>query len=270
MSPDQATPARGGAIKRWGALIALAVVGLLIGLAVGFYRPATYGAEARLSVAPGTSNAYDIAGFPLAANELASTYARWVTRETAPGGLPEGVEEVSASPIPDSAVVRIETTATSEEAAVTAAQALADGLVAQVSAAESASGPAALKEAFTQRAPTLADADAKAAAARGAYENAITRDLAGVERLRTQYVALAAEAATLRLEQDATAERYRRQAADPASIAQLAVVAPATSTGADTMSRMQRYGFVGLVAGGGLGLALTAALSARRGARERA
>ena len=113
MSPTE-VPSGGSALRSlrryWIAAVLLTLLTSAAGVSIALNRPPTYTAEARLAVGPDSNSAYSIAGFPTAARDLAANYARWVQNNATSGTwAPEGVSSVTASPIPESGVIRIET-----------------------------------------------------------------------------------------------------------------------------------------------------------------
>lgn len=84
-------------------------------------------AQARLVVGDQTIQAQSVPGYALATQQLAGTYARLATGDAVTSRLPAGAE-VTASPVPDSAVVLVEAEAGDEGTAVQAADAAAAAL----------------------------------------------------------------------------------------------------------------------------------------------
>jgi hypothetical protein len=123
----------------WRLVALVALAGMAIGLVVGLLRPPTYKAEARLVVGKTIqlSNLAATPGLALASQQLASDYSRLVSThavldETAnrlgrqPGDLGG---RVSASPIPQSPVIRLEAHAAHADDALALADAGAGALV---------------------------------------------------------------------------------------------------------------------------------------------
>jgi capsular polysaccharide biosynthesis protein len=113
----------------------IAVIGLLVGTAIGYKHPATYTADAQLIVGRASSLAEDqIPGLAVAEQELASDYARLgnstdvisaAEAELHVASLPG---TLSASPIAQSSIVDVQSTASSEGEAVKLANAGAAAL----------------------------------------------------------------------------------------------------------------------------------------------
>lgn len=110
----------------------VAGVGLLLGVVFGIVRPPIYTAEARLIVGQGSNltNVAAAAGLEPAEEGFAADYSRLVT------GLPSQDAKyggtISASPIPNSTIIRIDSTSGSEKGAVAVASAGAKALLREV------------------------------------------------------------------------------------------------------------------------------------------
>ncbi len=254
--------------RHWLLAAILGVLGLAAGIGLGLARDPVYTAEVRLAVAVGDPSAYAIAGFPLAARDLATDYSRWVENGVADGSLAGDAQvHVAASPIPETGVVRIEGTSTSPEAALAGATSVADALATRVDAAYEEQGADEALRKYTQAAPTLAAAQARTQVAEGAYSRALdTGTAATVRTTRDALVKARTDEALAQLERDAQGERYRRLSAQPETVSGLDQVAGPTITGDDRNAVLQRYGVLGLALGLALAL-LVATLRDRRRAR---
>ena len=266
-------------------VLAVAAVALTTAAAVGAATtlPVSHTAEARLAVASTSLSAQAVPGFALASQELAANYARYVNDAEAQRALETGIGadrgsvlEVTASPIPESSIVRIEVVAEQEAAAVEAAREVSESLVAQVSDATAGA------ESATSSLTAFTDISAQVAAAEQAAQTAqrIVDDLPDVadadegsaRRAAARQAAAdaAAELAVLEVQQDALGERYRSLVVrDATTEAGLAVVQEAVAVGDDRTSTLQRAGLVGAALGLGLAVLATMA-SERRRARRRA
>lgn len=257
--------------RHWRLAVLLSIVGLAAGLALASVRPPHYTAEVRLAVDVGDPSAYAIAGFPLASRELAVDYARWVENGVADGSLTNGQSvTITASPVPDTGVVRIEGTSVSEQAALAGARTVGESLLTRVNGAYEAQGPQLALRKYNEAAPTLAAAQARTEAAEAAYQRALATGTAATrEATRRVLVQARTAEASAQLERDAQGERYRRLYSQPESVRGLRLVAGPTVTGDDGVAAFQRFGVLGL--GAGLALALVlAVLLDRRGARRTA
>ncbi|WP_168583470.1 YveK family protein [Gephyromycinifex aptenodytis] len=245
-------------------------LGLLLGIGAALALPASHTAESRVAVVPANTNAYNIAGYPVGARELASDFARWVQNETtADRWTPEGVSSVSASPIPDSAVIRIEVQAGDADTAVKGAQEVAETLVATAAEAQKEHDPATAYRVFKKIAPKVAAARADLSAAETQYARAVGSEAtaAKIKSTRNALVASQTKLAEIQLQQDAAGELYRRLYVNVAGNSSLKVISPAATQGDPGRSTMIRYGLLGLGAGGLIGL-LAAVLMDRRRANH--
>lgn len=124
--------------RHWVIGAVLVVLGALVGVFAGTTRPVTYTAQARLAVGGQELRNFQIPGFALAAQEVASNYARYVGLpqsqhdfRTALGARSSQVLSVSGSPIATSNIVLIEVTATGPDVAIAAADNVATRLMTQ-------------------------------------------------------------------------------------------------------------------------------------------
>ncbi|MDO5699041.1 MAG: hypothetical protein Q4G51_13815 [Dermatophilus congolensis] len=117
-------------VRLWILAAVLVILGAVAGAGAG---AALLGdkvvAESRLVVGDQTIRAQSVPGYSLATQQLAVTYSRLIGSDAVGAEVPEGVA-VDASPIPDSAIVRVRAEATDEGAAIAAADAAAQALVA--------------------------------------------------------------------------------------------------------------------------------------------
>jgi capsular polysaccharide biosynthesis protein len=117
----------------------VAVVGLLIGTAIGYKHPATYTADAQLIVGRASSLAEDqVPGLAVAEEQLASDYARLGNSTDVIAAAEANLHvtslpgTLSASPIAQSSVIDVQATASSEAEALKLANAGAAALEAVV------------------------------------------------------------------------------------------------------------------------------------------
>jgi hypothetical protein len=236
-------------------VVVLPVAGLVAGLVWFLVTPSSYTAESRLAVGEQTVSTLRIPGYVKATAELASNYARYV--EDTPAirdGLPDGgrgVSRISASPIPDSSVIRVEVVASTETAAVRGVNAVAQELLDQVVTSED--DLVAARQAFSDAYLAYRTAQAAADAAQGTVR-ALTADPrtdpAVLQAATTTADQAAAQAALLDLHQEALGSTYRSAFADTAEAPTLSTIVAAESAPADTASRLQRGLVVGLLVGG--------------------
>jgi hypothetical protein len=241
--------------RRLGAgVVVLPVLGLLAGLGWFLVTPSSYTAESRLAVGEQTVSTIQIPGYVKATEELASNYARYV--EDTPDirdGLPDGgrgVSDISASPIPDSSVIRVEVVAATESAAVRGVNAVSQQLLDRV--ATSGDDLDAAQQAFSDAYLAYSTAQAAADAAQGNVR-ALTADPrtdpSVLQAATTAADQAAAQAALLDLRQQALGATYRSAFADAAEAPTLSTIVAASTATADSASRLQRNLVIGLLAG---------------------
>ncbi len=255
-------------VLRHPVLVSLCLLlGLLLGLGTAWMMPRTFMAETRVAVVPSNNNAYTIAGYPVGARELAADYARWVQNRAKDGSwAPEGVTGVTASPIPDSAVIRIETEGTTQAAATTGAEQIADTLMHTVEQAGGQHDPENAYKEFQALTPKTAEARSAVQEAERAYGSAT--GTAAKEAASKALAKAQTALAEAQLKQDAAGDLYRRLFVDTAGNSTLDIVAPASGQGDPLRSAMMRFGLVGLGAGGLLGLLLAVLLDRQRSSQE--
>jgi hypothetical protein len=167
---------------------------------------------------------------------------------------------VSAAPIPNSALIRLDATGSSQDEAMARSDAGAQQLVAyveQLRSEASANGEALLSQINTASVDAAAATTAQAAAAT-AVTNATAANLPAAQQALQQ-----ADAAltTANLKLDTLKSNYTQLQQQNSGGISLSVFSPATPTGSDRKSMLQIYGIGALVLGALLGMAL-ATLSA--------
>lgn len=255
-------------------LVALVVTALMGGLGVvaALVRPPVYTAETRLAVGSAEMNAFNIPGFPSASEEMASNYSRWVTHQGVQGiGTPPGTIELTASPIVESNVLRIEATSLDQATALRAVQESADGLVAAVNEVAAGNDPEPLLESALDLIGPLTEARQANEEAQYDYQNAINNNLptSVVERLLGEYVATQRALQALDLERDGLEDRYRRLVANSSTEAQLSEISPPAIVSNDRMAVLQRNGLLGAIFGFALAGLVVTVLGRRHQAEPR-
>jgi hypothetical protein len=258
-----------------GMTVVVVVIAIAAGLLLAATRPTAVTAEARLAVSGENLTAQQVPGFALAAQQLAANYARYVNNtdeqsalESELGVRAGAVEAVTASPIPDSNVVRIEVTARDAVTARNAAAAVADALLQRINAPDgTAATPEELLARFTDMSQQVATAQMDSEAASSAVQRGVAQGV-DVGPLRDAAAAAASRLAVLKVQQDALGQQYRNAAASQDTASQLTVVEEAVVTGDDRLARFEQFGLAGLLAGAVLALLLASALERRRSARR--
>lgn len=268
------TQAAVGPLAAWRHHWILGVVAALLGAALGvgaaFAVPVTYTAEARVAVGSGDLTSGAIAGFPVAASQLASNYARYVNdRGVAATDLPENVT-LSASQIPESNVIRIEVESSDPEAARSSANKAAELLVEAVNGSGKTSSPELAAE-FEKAAREDAAAQTALDAAKHDLDDELGKEnpsASKVKNLRSDVTDAAAKAANTSLSANALRQRYTNLVVSASTAANLQLIRTADSLDSNRTSLMARLGLAGLAGGAAVGLILAVVLERRR-ARSR-
>lgn len=278
-SPDvERTPLQATA-RRWPTTLLLVVLGTALGVVAASEKPTTYTAETRMAVGGADIKAQAVPGFALASSEIAANYARFVSigpvRTALTPAQRSALATVTASPLPDSNVIRIEATASDSATAVKAASVAATALESQVAKAVIDETPAAALADFTAIAQQVAtaqqqqaDLEALVSSLRAAAVEEGETTSAALTRASGQLASVSARVYTLQAQQNALGVKYQNLVNAPASQSQLDIVSPAAASFDDSRSKLQRYGLAGLVLGFLLALVLTTLLE-RRAARRR-
>jgi capsular polysaccharide biosynthesis protein len=246
---------------------------LAAGLAFGASRPVEHTAEARLVVGQLDVTAQAVPGFALATQQLAVTYSRLLASDrvredvsAALQGRTDGLLGFTASPIPESAIIRVEARALTPELAVAAADNAAGALVGQVRRLQSADPGATLLQDYVKARAQAEAAEAEVVGLTRQVDAAGAASRPGLEA-RLRDARIARDGAQLQAE--VLRERYA-QVFSGVSGAPLLSVSVAVLTTNSRSSTIQLYGLAGLAAGLLAALLLAVALSwrkARRAAR---
>lgn len=255
-STERGTPPLLPLRERPGLVAAFAAVGLVVGLGVAAVTPTTYTAEARLAVGSGEMSSLSIPGYPTASASMASNYARWVTTTGAGGQvLADGDVTLSASPIPESNVIRLEAESRDKDAALAAADDAASALTDEVNKVRDEDNPEKLLEQITANQPEVATAEQKQLVLANQYRDAVARNISGelaeeqIAGIEERYTAANAEYSALKLSQTALEQRYIRLSSQKTTEAELNTIQPAEISGDTSFVKFQRFGLVGLVGG---------------------
>lgn len=257
---------------RWRVIVPLAVVGAVLGAGVGLALPPTHTAEARLAVGSGSMSDLNIPGFPTASASMAANYARWITSAGVVGlRLPAGTESVTASPFPESNVLRVEATSADARTALAAVEATAKTLQEQVNAAATAQDADAVLDEAVEQSLQVREADT-------VLDDA-TAKVVELRKDRTADDPVLVEARAARVEADREVaratlvlgglqDRYRRLVSQQSTEARLSLVGSGGQVvGSDRVATTQRLSLVGLGLGLLLALVLVRVLDGRRAVR---
>ena len=264
----------------------IAVIGLLVGTAIGYKHPATYTADAQLIVGRAASLAEDqIPGLAVAEEQLAADYARLGSSTNVAAAAEANLHAsslpgtLSASPIAESSIIDVQATSSSEAEAIKLANAGAAALetvVTQVTNDNQAQ-VAPIVNAFQK-----ADAEYEQATAQynllqhqlntflGELGNhpATGADKKYEDYLNSQIAAALTKADTYKLESGNYTNEYYA-AVPPLQVQQEMVqrIGIATYTGSNRKSYIEAAALLGLVGGLVVGLAVAAWLDNRRSRR---
>lgn len=243
-----------------------------VGIGAGLLTPVTWTAESRVAVGSGDLTSGAVAGFPLAASQLASNYARYVNDSGVAGNPVPGNVELSASQIPDSNVIRIEATSTDPNAAKAAANDTAQKLMDAVNNTGTPTVDQIYSD-FTKAADDTAKAESAVSAAQRALDVLINKDASkgSISDARDKVTAATAKAAKTGLVSDSLRQKYMSMVAGSSTTAaKLMLARTADTLSSNRTSLVSRYGLVGLAVGAVVGLLLAVGLDRRRPAVARA
>jgi hypothetical protein len=245
-------------LEQVGVLEAMRWHWQLVLIPVVLLRAPTYTATANLSVDFGAQNPSSLSGSVTAAQALADSYSRavfatpvvsQVARKTG-SSAGEVSDNVSASPIPDSTVVKVSGAAGSEGAAIDLANTSATALthyIGSLNGTRKGSTPALIQ--FRQAEGLYQDRLARQLEL-ATHADANPSDEAAQEELKRARV----KTQVALLKKTSVGELYG--ASQEAYVAPLSFLSEATSASSDKLSRLQLLGFIGLIAGLAIGAAL--------------
>lgn len=253
------------AITRHKALVAFIAVALaVVGLGIGMLRSTTYTASATLQVGQVNPNSPGFLGYEQSASSLATAFSRSIGATPVLAkidrtlGVPstEAAPRLSAEPIPLSPAFRVIATGSSAESAMKLANVASAAVVTYESKANSANPEAS---------SLLND-----------YRNASV----AVRRAEAEVIRLSGQgntAALVQAEAKRNATKVRLRAIETAYVSAVASQAPreglvsllagATSASSDHTSKLELFGFLGLLIGVAAGCAAAVARERRQAAR---
>jgi hypothetical protein len=261
-------------LRRWPLALVLVVLGAVAGAAASTLVHTTYTSEVRLAVGGSDLSAQAVPGFALASQELASNYARFVTAAPVRSALPPeeaaNVLTVSASPVPESNVIRVEVTARDEASSLAAAAEAGRQLVAQVGKIVSSTGAPKTLAQYRELSRQVAEAQQRQSDAQALVDQLRSRPRSSgagqpsLDQARQAAVDAAATLADLQVQQNALGALYQNQVGQGPSQNTLSVVSSAAVSGNDATSKAELYGLGGAALGAGLSAWAAATLERRR------
>jgi hypothetical protein len=254
--------------RHWRIVAAAVVLFVAVALVLGLKRTPEYTATAELSVGHAfVDSPAGIPGVIEATKSLASVYSRTAGGAEVYEGMArrlrrQGIETtgtISASPIPDSPLIRVTGEADSEGEAVALANAGSEALAAHVNDEVSAerSDDAAI-ERYEEASTEWRQALEARARATGNYRS----DPTASNRVVLNRASAAVDVAELR--RDAIRFAYQASGQSSANAPTLEAFSPANAATSDRSATLQLLLFIGLIGG----LAAGAALALLRGQRE--
>lgn len=249
----------GEAMRRnWRLLVAPVLALVFLALVIGWARGTTYTSQAELQVGGPVSTDF-VSQFVNGTNQLAGVYARLIDSEPVVQRVAEQLEvepgslagRLSATPIPESPIVRVEATGDSADSAIELANAASGSLAEQVEIANtSRSRSDELLAEVADSEKAARDALALRDAAQGSFDGNPTA--ANESRLSDAQGALTA--ADLKL---ATAKvSYQEAESNRVQPSELQLLTAADTASSDRLSRLQTLLFFAIVGGLAIGGAM--------------
>jgi len=257
------------AARRYWPVVALVA---LLFTAAGVYaadrRPPVYTAEARLAVgrvdisAPGA-----LSSFALATQALASQYSRSIDAEGVTGRVAPRLhltplqvsQRISASPIPQSPIMRVFARGADAPHAVALANASSDALVAYTTALNRSNPDSPrLLQRFRSASTDVLKARSRLDAARRRHANGPT------DATRASVLSARVDLSVAQLRAETARVAYDTSTRSQAATSLVQVLQRASAATSDRRRFMQFFGFAGLLAGLAVGVALATLLAKRR------
>jgi uncharacterized protein involved in exopolysaccharide biosynthesis len=253
--------------RHWFLVAVITALFTAAGIAVAVVRQPVYTAQARLVVgridvsAPGA-----LASFTEATQAIASQYSRsidaeGITRRVAPkaGLSPRQVaSRVSATPVPESPVIRLSAIGTDARGAIRLAN-LASSALVTFTTQVNRSNPdtSRLLGRFTDASRDVVEQRAELSRQRRSYDSEPT------EEKRAEMQATEVKLRVAQLRQETLHEAYNSSTQSQAATSLVQVIERASSATNDRSKYLQFLGFIGLVAGLAVGLAIATLLANR-------
>jgi capsular polysaccharide biosynthesis protein len=257
-------------------IVAIVPVVLLVvaAIAVAHTRAPTYTAESRVAIGSFSPSQSDAPGAAYAGTQFASAFSRAITAHDVvvpvahATGLPPGVVagRVSATPVPDSPLLRISATGTSSAQAIKLANAATDSLLSYVRRADASGDQAqALLDQFHTAQASAARADDRVSVRQRAVDRSPDSHSARRALTKSQ-----TRADTLDLRARALRAAYLQQAQSETSGIPVRTLNSAGSATSDAAKTLKLVVTIAVLAGLVVGVALATAIEATRTSRRSA
>jgi uncharacterized protein involved in exopolysaccharide biosynthesis len=253
--------------RHWLLVAVITALFTAAGIAVAVARAPVYTAQARLVVgridvsAPGALGSFTEATQAIASQYSRSIDAEGITSRVAPkAGLSRGqvAARVSASPIPDSPVIRLSATGPNARDAIRLANFASGALVAYTTALNRSNPDTSrLLGRFTDASRDVVKQRAELSRLRRSY------DADPTDEKRAEMQATEVKLRVAQLQQETLHQAYNTSMQSQASSSLVQSIERATKASNDRSRYLQFLGFVGLVAGLAVGLALATLLANR-------
>lgn len=257
-------PTLGSAVLRhWFLVLVLAVIVGLAGAAFAFQQGPTYTATAQLSVGSVDAQTQAVPGYVQAAESLASSYSRIATTSVVLGPVARDVRStqgdvrsrLTVTPVINNPIIQVTAKGSSAADALALARAASKQLVTTV-AAQGGTGHSA-DAGLLARYRTASKAAATAKSKLDRLKGSVSASQSAIDDAQSK-------SDTAQLEVQAAGQAYTDSITTNRSASGLKLFDAARPGGNDRRKTMERLGFIGLVVGGALGIALAALLDRRR------
>lgn len=260
----------GDAMRRYALVVALPAVVLVgLGIAYGVQRSPTYTATAENVVQVLSPSVAQLPGAIQAAQDVASNQSRLIDSDGVAGPLAQRLEttsdyvtsHVSATPVPNSTVIRIAADATSADDAIELANAAARGFATYVNSQTKTDEEG--EEVLTRYREASAAYQRELAAKQGV-------DRAGEAASPTARLRAASAVDAAQLRRQALSAQYQNVVQSHGSAPTVKTFVVARDASSDRVAKLQIYVFAGLIGGLLIGAALATLLANRRSRRTAA
>ena len=230
-----------------------AIVLIAAAVAIGLRRDPVYSAEASINVGRVDVPAFTLQGVTIGNATLAAGYARLVgaptvVRRAARKAKVSAVDaraNLSASPIPNSTVIRVEADGTSGRQAKLLANGASEALISYVKRLTEQQQTSGVLRQFRRAQATTERRQRRLSRLR----RTLPAEASAVQQARLDYL-------TAKLRSDSLGNRYLSKEVSPSPQNLLQLVVPASTSSSDRISVLERLVLVGLVVGLVLGSAL--------------